>query len=200
MVTEEILLAGIVKDITEVIGTYTFPENTLVLMERLPQQVVAKSARRDLLYFIHLDTQQNVDTLQKKCADYTSGRIFHPHFELRWEKHGGETHVVYLGHKDALNLLKLEPVEDVLDQCKVQTKRYSLFGERLRPELLRQMGESDAKNVFAEVRVPRLLYYPAPPHAQRVQIVVREYVHAVTGQLILFRFEKLVPELEGKRS
>lgn len=187
MAKEEILYSGVVENIAALIEACQFPEDTITLFlaETLPQRVIEDSERRGLLVFAYFN---------KKIpfAAYTSGRIFHPDFELRWEKEGDQTRVVYIG--DRRNLSPLQEVEKLGTP---QKKHYYLFGKRLRPAQLQSIGlppaEAGMVN-FAEVRIPRLLRYPAPENAQRMKLVVHEYVQEETARTQLFRFHSLEPE------
>ena len=57
-------------------------------------------------------------------------------------------------------------------------------------------GEKEPISYYAEVRIPRLLRYPAPAKARRVRLVVCEYTDEDTGSVQLFRFQDLVSEEE----
>ena len=180
---DEMLCTGSVDDIAALIDACQFPSDALFLAEAVPQHVVtAAKERQDLLRFTHFDAEI-------PFAKYTSGRIFHPDFELRWQKYDGKTEVVYLGTKRDMPLLK----KDLKLKKSDKPKYYFLFGERLRPEELDLIGvpAEEREFAFAEVRIPRLLLYPAPQNARRVQLVVREYLDEETGEVNLFRFESL---------
>lgn len=194
---EEMLCSDLVDDLDSLIHTCQFPSDALFLAESLPQRVVVGAkARRDLLCFAKFDAKI-------PFASYTSGRIFHRDFELRWEKNNGKLQVVYLGierelpelEKSKLELRRLEPL-----------KYYVLFGKRLGPEQLKQIGAPDTERdfAFAELRIPRLLYYPVKDdNRERVRLAVCEYVEAptdreelsdkepITGPVVLFRFQGL---------
>jgi hypothetical protein len=193
---EEILRADTVKDIAALIDDREFPPRTLVLLERLPQGVVDESARQNLLYFAEFDKSLDL-------SSYTSGRIFHRDFELRWEINDGQTKAVYFGKRSALDIPELQPINTdniPLDKCEDRERRYNLFGKRLSKEQLDRIGKPPARDGdFAVLRIPRLLRYPAPPEAEQVQLVVREYVHKETGQLVIYRFERLAPEDEEEK-
>jgi len=45
------------------------------------------------------------------------------------------------------------------------------------------------QHMYAEVRVPRLLYYPS--REQRVQLIVQEFSNKSTGRIQLLRFAGL---------
>ncbi len=187
---EEALYTGqvTVNDFPQLIGDCAFSPDAYVLAERLPEQVITrKSEQQDLLRFTHFKQ----DTL---FANYTSGRIFDEHAELRWEKQGDTMLVVYLGTKvRAQVLLKYKLQENKeLDKLKpAGEKKYFLFGERLSPQDLEKIGAAARPGDFAEVRIPRILRYPVPQNKQRyVCLVVREYLDE-ENRVALFRFHDL---------
>ncbi len=195
---KEILCAGPVEDIDALIAACKFPPDALFLVEMLPQHVVVKpKERQDLLRFAYFDGKI-------RFSMYTSGRIFHPEFELRWQKNDGKIQVVYVGTKRDLPSLEVmsdadletSRRESVPDLRTFRRRHYYLFGERLRTGDLDKIGVplEERDFAFAEVRIPRLLlYYPAPQNAQRVRLVVREYLDEGTDEVKLFRFERLEP-------
>lgn len=180
MVTEEVLSTGEVPDIAAFVKASDFPSEAFVLVERFPSQAVTDpQERQNLLRFAFL--ADDID-----LSLYTSGRVFHQDFELRWEQEAHRTRVVYLGK--ARNLPGLPPGKklDIWETCE---KSYYLFGKRLAsPESMRLQEEQNS-SYYAEVRIPRLLQYPV--QAQQVQLAVREYVEKATGRVQLFRFLKL---------
>lgn len=191
MATEEILATGVVQDITAFIHACRFPPAAFVLVEQLPQHVIAHpQERQDLLRFARLS--DGID-----AGLYTSGRVFHPDFELRWEPEAHKTRVVYLGQ--ARDLPELSPGKK-LDEWQAglqpREKSYYLFGKYLNKKELERMGLPEGQGYYAEVRIPRLLQYPEK--ARRVQLVVREYLEKRTNQVQLFRFQDLKPAEENK--
>jgi hypothetical protein len=194
----EMLCAGPVDDIDALIAACKFSPKALFLVEMLPQHVVVKpKERQDLLRFAYFDAKI-------RYANYTSGRIFHQDFELRWQKNDGKTQVVYVGTKRDLLWLEVMSSPDLdrsqwksdIDLNNYHRRHYYLFGERLRAGDLDKIGVpvEERDYAFAEVRIPRLLLYrPAPPNAQRVRLVVREYLDEGTDEVKLFRFESLEP-------
>ncbi len=185
--TDEMLRSGGVENISTLIMDREFPEKTLVLLEQLPERVISPSDRQNLLCCVDFDSKLDF-------AHATSGRIFHPDFEIRWEKNNGKTEAVYLGKDDPKMLSLISDHSSLLTQCRERRKKYYLFGERLSPAQVQRIGPPANDGDFAVLRIPRLLRYkPAPAGAQQVQLVVREYVHRQTGQLLIFRFEGLVP-------
>ncbi len=189
--TEEILCTGPVRDVAALIKAGDFPRDAYFLAERLPQQVIVDpQERQDLLRFarLHEVIDDNV------IADYTSGRVFDQDFELRWEKDAdGGYKVVYLGKERSIPGLEKDDKElKKLDRSKL-LKHYYLFGEYLNKERLESMGIEPEEGYYAEVRIPRLLRYPALKGARRVQLTVCEYIDKETGRVGLFRFQGLQP-------
>jgi len=183
MAREEMLASGVVQDIAAFIAACGFPPESFVLVERFPQQVMAdRPERQDLLRFARLG--DGIDP-----GRYTSGRVFYPDFELRWEREMQRTRVVYLGQARELpeELLPGKTLE-AWQPCE---KNYDLFGTALSDTRLVQMGLPEGQGYYAEVRIPRLLQYPV--QAQRVRLVVREYVDKKTDRVELFRFQDLKP-------
>jgi hypothetical protein len=190
MATEK-LCTGSVENIAALIKKCQFPHDVLFLGEELPDHVVAPKERQALLLFTRFD-----DRLP--FAKYTSGRIFHQDFELRWAKKQGTTHVLYLG--TAQQVLPAELIEQNVKLPACQTHYYYLFGTRLRPEQLEQIGVSAHERdiAFAGVRIPRLLLYPLKDGSpvpkekrQRVRLAVCEYRSETTGSVEFFRFQGL---------
>src|SRR5437588_400776 len=123
----EMLCVGSVDDIGRLITECQFPSEALFLAEMFPQHVIVKAEeRQDLLLFAHFDSRM-------PFAQYTSGRIFHQDFELRWESNDGKIQVIYLGVK--CSLPALEQRELTLKK-RAKPRYYYLFGERLSPEEL----------------------------------------------------------------
>lgn len=188
---EEILASGPVDDIAALITACGFSLEAFVLTENFPQhQVSDPRERQNLLRFARLADDVNVH-------DTTSGRVFDRDSELRWEQKNDEYWAVYLGVKRELPNLRVDnrPLEGLLKR--EVPKQYYLFGEVLDADKLRHMGLEGTTGYYAEVRIPRLLHYPALPDApRRVQLVVCEYIDATTGNVQLFRFQDLKPEEE----
>lgn len=179
----EILATGLVENIAAYIAACAFPPESFVLAEHFPRQVVADpQERQDLLRFARL--ADGID-----LSLYTSGRVFHRDFELRWERDSRGTRAVYLGRaRDLPALTMLDKWQEGLQQ---DQRSYYLFGAHLRAETLEHMGLPEGQGYYAEVRIPRLLRYPEK--ARRVRLVVCEYRVEQTHQLQLFRFQDLRP-------
>ena len=125
---------------------------------------------------------------------------------MRWERHPAGTQAVYIG--EAGEFPGLEPAA-VLDEkgYPFSKRTYYLFGLRRDPNLFKKLGvpEEQQPYAYAELRIPRLLYYPvdwekqrpkaeeqtgeqAKPRAERVQLLVREYTNVDDGRLAFYRF------------
>jgi hypothetical protein len=182
---QELLLAGKTEDIAEVLKTYRIPSDTrmLMLLETQPKRIVEPYERQELLHFAHFDPDD--------CANYTSGRVFHKYGELRWEKQDSAVQIIYTGHEHYKPEIDIRQTMQ-LDSCKLVSRSYFLFGQRLDSHQLTRIGPSAHAGDFAEARIPRLLRYPAPEDAERVQLVVYEYFDRTTGGKVAFRFAGLV--------
>lgn len=193
MANEEVLSTGQVSDLTAFLVSCAFPPESFVLVEQIPGHVFANPREGEgLLRFVRLSDAVDLNM-------FTSGRVFHQDFELRWERESVGTQtvrVVYLGKAEALPT-ELSP-DQKLDQWRAglepRSRRYYLFGTLLSTQQVQQMGLPENQHAYAEVRVPRILYYPVK--APRLQLVVREYIEKSTGQVRLLRFEDLKP-VEG---
>src|SRR5258708_29880057 len=120
----EIVCTGVVDDLAQLIAACRFPSEALFLAEKLPDHVVdSAEERQDLLRFTYFD-------MDIPFAEYTSGRIFHSDFELRWEKNDAQkTRVVYVGIERSLPALKVERGLNLKKNAQPQC--YYLFGKRL---------------------------------------------------------------------
>jgi hypothetical protein len=196
MAIEEVLSTGLVMNFTAFLAACTFPPGAFVLVEQIPRHVFASREEREgLLRFALLG-----DAIDLSIS--TSGRVFHQDFELRWERKTREAEaaqVVYLGKAEALpsGLLPDQKLDKWRAGLEPRSKEYYLFGTLLDTQQLREMGLPENQHSYAEVRVPRLLYYPV--EAYRLQLMVREYVEKSTGQVKLLRFEGLKP-VEGRKA
>lgn len=188
MIEDTLYSSDSIENIASLIAECKFPQDAYVLVEMLPQHIVDRQERQNLLCFAQLS--DGVD-----LARYTSGRVFDQHAEIRWEKNAeGKYLVVYLGAKrDIRGLKKNEKDQQELDRLERanESKNYYLFGEYLDTEKLKNMGIEPEEGYYAEVRIPRLLRYPAPAGARRVQLEVREYLDRDTNEVKSFRFQGL---------
>ncbi len=173
---------GKADDLDSLIKHSQFPSDALFLVELLPQEAVVKPAeRQNLLRFAHFDPEI-------AFAQYTSGRIFHETFELRWEQtDNGKIRVVYLGTTEG-DLPGLHPVEGDLARNE-QPEYYYLFGIRVKEDDLKKhkFPVPEGESIFTEGRIPRLLRYPISlSEKRRVRLGVYRYV-----AMNLFRFQSL---------
>lgn len=194
--TGELLLAGFVEheDFVAFVNAYSIASDVvpLLLAERQPDQVIAPEERQELLHFARFDPYFDL-------APYTSGRVFHEHGELRWERQHEWVQIVYTGKHQYRPERKLEQTEQYsLEEAVKCDRSYLLFGKRLDldSDRLQHLRPVARAGDFAEVRIPRLLRYPALDtlaKAERIQLVVCEYLHPDTGMNIAYRFKGLVP-------
>lgn len=204
-VTQDKLYASSTGDLAALLGGCAFPDNAFFLAENLPAHAVTdRQARQDLLYFTRVRDvkKRNID-----IGSYTSGRIFCPEFELRWQhrRDTGGTQLVYTGPEAAWPDLLKPYLDNPLDAKEsfshYQPRHYYLFGEALQQARLGEMGlpaeVDEARWYYAEVRIPRLLRYPyrpAKPERQRVQLIVSEYINEDTQEVLWSRFRDLEEE------
>jgi hypothetical protein len=222
--TDETLYTDLVtpeklRELVEACGAANmFPRNTWVLAERIPAYVIReREERQNLLLFDQFPPKISLESLFEK---YTTGRIFSDQLELRWEQQGQDIRVVYLGTKKYEFILrdyKLEEREKELDGLSAQQpKSYFLFGQRLRPGDVSEIGAPAQDGDFAEARIPRLLRYPVPYNLEKakkreaeeqedgkkrireyVKLHVREFLDE-RGSVAFFRFCGLtVKEIQG---
>lgn len=198
----EMVCVGSVHDLPAFITACQFPLNALFLGEIHPRRTISHDERQGLLRFAHFDTSI-------AFADYTTGRIFHPNFELRWEQTSASTamyQVVYIGAERDMSNLRCN---DYLIECKEHAENehkkqgdkyqciflnethYYLFGTIVK-DATKKAVERERTVVFAEARIPRPLHYPdLSSPAERVQLQVREYCDRQSGQVMWFRFADL---------
>ena len=189
IVTDKIY-ADQVEDIDALIASYQIPPDAYVLVEQLPTKVVLNAKeRQNLLLFKRFGEIEP----EMRLSSYTSGRIFTPEFELRWERQDSMFQVVYIG-SECSQLLPAAKI--VINMASYRETSYYLFGRRLDDNDVAKIGPPAEMGDFAELRIPRLLRYPElqnAPRAQRLRLAMREYVDE-TGQVQLFRFLDLQPE------
>ena len=199
---------GSIEDIDALVALCHFPPSAYVLVEKLPRHVViGTEERQNLLRFTHLAEMGEHTSL----SDYTSGRVFTPECELRWQRkdgkdgnngidhrdgQGNQFQVVYVGpEREQLPIKKDEAhSKQLADAPKLPDTHYLLFGERLDADDINSIGSPAQEGDFAQLRIPRLLRYPrrpGKPIPRRLQLAVREYVDEMTGKVHLFRFRDL---------
>ncbi len=186
---------------------------TYLLAESQPEHVVEQKHRQSLLAF---DTFK-LDSPFEGYKKYTSGRIFSEDGELRWERQNEQVRIIYLGNptfasvKRALEIYnaQFKNKKTALEQLEPRkpTSFYYLFGTKLEKRTIEQINGDQLNNVvkvgdFAELRIHRVLDYPAPGHIPDkgyVQLQVQEYVERDSGRVQLFRFQALVPEQDPRK-
>lgn len=159
---------------------------TLLLLEQQPQSVVDPKQCQDLLLFSELHADIDI-------ASYTSGRIFNGSGELRWEKLVTYIQVVYTGDTVYMPDLSNSKAENLSAYTPV-TRKYILFGKKLDTGQLSQIHVARPGD-FAEIRIPRLLRYPALRHladAPYMKLSICEYIYPPTGANVAYRFKELV--------
>lgn len=176
--TKEWLSTDEVNDIVGFIAGCNFPDDAFFLGEQQPARVVKPAERQDLLLFVDYEP-----TLP--FAAYTSGRIFHREFELRWQQENGRIRVVYLGTKGYCPPA-MPSGQDIVMQ---KSRQYYLFGERLRSDDVQIIGKPAREGDFAEVRIPRLLRYPIQGKQRRVLVTISESINEQTGEVGQYRFQ-----------
>lgn len=185
------------NDFSQLIASASFLQGAFLFLEKLPQKVITTEERRELLLCDYFDA--SLLTAEKNLlllAEYTSGRIFQPAFELRWEKQKQQMRVVYVGEKRDIPPLDIK--EDIHLEKKGSPRSYYLFGERLRSKDVKRIGVPAKEGDYAELRIPRLLHYPVKEEKRYVQLFIQEYKHGQTAKVPLFRFVniKAVGEME----
>lgn len=157
-----------------------FLQDGTFLGEKVPHQIVLPQERDALLCFERFNAEQSYN-----YARYTTGRIFHPNFELRWQHEQDGARVIYVGVERDVPFL--EPIPALKLVRSKQQQSYYLFGKRL-GDRAERIGAPAAEGDFAEARIPRLLCYPIRGKQPYAQLIVREYLDSETGQIAFHRF------------
>ena len=208
--TSEILYTGQVKreelaTFIETCGFRSGPTSGIYfLAENSPTQVIAPQDRQNLLIFDFFN-------LNIPFANYSTGRIFSKQGELRWEGQYGDLRIIYLGDpsfasvKNAVDFVykaNFSEKNAKLAELDQHERFYYLFGTKLDLYTIEQINGEHTKNPvkrgdFAELRIHRILRYPAPGHVPDkgyVQLQVQEYIDPASGQIQFFRFQGLDEE------
>lgn len=196
----DMVYSGPIDDIDPLVASCQFSPEAYVLVEQSPDHVMASpEERQNLLLFIRLKELESEQYENIRLSNYTSGRVFDQNAEIRWERmkqteqQGGKFQAVYVGPEREQFPLKKDK-EQSAKLGEPGDTHYFLFGERLKPEDINKIGPPARAGDFAQLRIPRLLRYPSPRkgrNAQRLQLVVSEYVDEDTGKVHLFRFRDL---------
>lgn len=175
-----------------------FSPKDFFLAEQLPTRLITTAReRQSLLYFERYSPE-----LFKKVEveNYTSGRVFHEDFELRWERAEQKIRVRYLGLEERGDIIAtlrdfgLKEDHKILKGLKIelqQEKSYYLFGKRLKNEDIEIIGKNARPGDFADIRISRILRYPDPHEAwEQIRLVTKEY-RDEQGNVVLYRFQRL---------
>jgi hypothetical protein len=201
MAIQEMLYAGRVTDVKGLIEACRFPGDAYLLVEWQPKTIITDEEREKLLRFTWLKAKDVEGEEGVDIDSYTSGRVFHDDFELRWEWDAvevGKASVVYLGVEREL---PAELKRKAAAESDEGVRQYYLFGERIEQEKQTLMSIEPPREheYYAETRVPRLLLYPKVEGAERykrLQVISREYrlTDPETGSEMgsAYRFLKLI--------
>ncbi len=172
-------------DLAQILAECTFLQDGTFLGEDFPLHPINAKERNTLIRFIPFDATLSYEMY----AQYTSGRIFHTDFELRWQWEAEQVRVLYIGNERKIPFLKM--IEHPELEKRSEQQSYYLFGERLRnnqSDQSERIGKPVGAEDFAEARIPRLLHYPIKGQKRYAQLVVQEYLDKATGQVALYRF------------
>ena len=201
----EILYTGSISGdkMPQIVAACHFEPEARFLAENIPTHVIiTPEERRELLCFKYVKEEGGTP-----CAKYTSGRIFQEDRELRWERQKDMLHVVYLGAADTdteaifvEHAMKNKNADLAVLKKSEQPRYYALFGERIKDEDLSYFGKTAQPGDFAVVRIPRVLHYPLPLNDEpAARLLVYEYRNELTGNVDLFRFQKVETWNDKKR-
>lgn len=174
------------NDPAQAIAALPWPPASFVYLERVPGGWLSAEEAAGAVCLAELDPAL-------PFAAYERGRVFCSEFELRWEKVDGSFAAVLAGAVS--HSAPFTPaVEPGLAAAQVCDTAYPLWGSPLPAEVLAALdpviaGSGPANSrPFLELRIPRVLWYPVGPDANRVQIRVREYYDSDSGELLYYRF------------
>lgn len=153
------------------------PVGTFMWLERTPTGYVEEQAREDCVRLARLDLGVDFDIWQ-------AGRVFDARQELRWQTLDQQTHAVWCGTGPVPRGFTEQPHGGAT----VKEQRYYLWGRRVKPETLRQLGlqSRPGESVFMQLQIPRVLRYPLEGSREYARAVVREF-YAVNGELAYAR-------------
>lgn len=170
------------EKVADAIVTLPVTDTTVMLLEELPTTWLSEEERENGLRLEYFDP--SIDFNIWGC-----GRIFDDTFEMRWERMDGAFQIVYCGPE--ITLPGFERVSEVdLSVCIAETRRYFLWGKKVREQDLEIIGRPSDEQLFIELQIPRLLHYPVAVSAQRVRLQVCEYWDSA-GTLVYYRFQGL---------
>lgn len=168
------------QDITACIHSIPWPEDAIMVLERVPEIWLTEQERE-------LGIQIRLYDAKIEFNLWERGRIFCEAFELRWEKMDGQFHVVLCG--EPLPIENFSTVKEInLSEIKQRHQAYYLWGKKLTKDELVLVGSPSTEHVFLEMQIPRILKYPVSSQAQRVRVKVCEYFQPDNGKLVYYRF------------
>lgn len=213
------------KDFEALLHAFPAPPNEqrLMLLERQPHEVIplTQSERERLLYFAPFDaafdtTPYTSGRVFHKLGELRWERHYVPSFPEESETPATPTtpatlttlddtdrtdepltsHISLIYTGDSAYSPKLDEYQDKdLDRYGKVSKDYFLFGKRFNLQQPSEVASTAQQSEFAEVRIPRLLLYPALKElagAERLKLVVCEYTDSDTGNCIAYRFQELI--------
>lgn len=169
------------QDLNPAIEALPHSQDSLMILERLPVTWLDEATRQEGLRFDWLDLNENFNRWER-------GRIFNREGELRWEKAGADFQTVYVGAETALTGFKRDETLR-LESARIEQRVYHLWGQRLTPAQLADIGQPPDEQLFIELIVPRLLRYPVAQPAERVKLQTVEYFEPTTGERLYYRFQ-----------
>jgi len=172
---------ALVSSVTPVVAAVRWAASAWMYLERVPQLFLDSPAVRGALRFERLDAGALFDNWER-------GRAFDADQELRWELVGGEFHAVYCGVAPPAGLTELP-----LDVADVREPAYVLWGQQVRPGDRAALGLGRGESAFIDLRIPRVLRYPAPANVRRVRVQVRELLGA-DGRMCYARWAGVMEE------
>lgn len=182
----EAIYSARVADIAAVVGTITWPDDTLMILERLPLRWLEPA---DIKTGLRFELFEPVAPFNR----YERGRIFHETGELRWEKIDGKFWAVYAG-SDAVILPADFTRDDSLNLENTESQTYYLWGKRLNQQALAVLDRQPDAPMFAEFTVGGILTeYPADAstetNREQLALQVVQYIDPETQQLQYYRFQ-----------
>ncbi len=167
-----------VNKVTDLVSVVVWVSPAWMYLERVPQDYLEPKAQLSAIHFATLDVTTNFNSWER-------GRIFDANRELRWERIGGDFHVVYCGIAPPASMTELD-----LENSTVRETHYYLWGQQVRADDRERVGLLPDQSAFIELRIPHVLHYPLPPSARRAQVRVRELL-GVDGSLRYVRWAGL---------
>lgn len=185
----DIIQWATLTDLSPTIEQISWDDPSYMYLERVPTQWLAGIDIHDGLGLRRFDPTLPFNQWER-------GQIFCPDFELRWEKQQGRYQTVYIGQAQTLADFQSAP-EPILDDTQQIRRQYYLWGKKVQDEDLDQIGAAnqEQQRAFAQLGIPRVLYYPVSPDAEQVQLEVCEYMDT-SNVRVYYRFLQL-QELEG---